>query len=107
MNIVFTNNSRQPADTAVQNITSGSGTAYKENPNAIAFAITPTITPDTESGAEDPTKTFESNKAKYVIKNGKYKMQYAIGTSALANTFSTHDTDGTYQATLTLTTTGP
>lgn len=34
-------------------------------------------------------------------------MQYAIGTSALANTFSTHDTDGTYQATLTLTTTGP
>lgn len=107
MNIVFTNNSRQPADTAVQNITSGSGTAYKENPNAIAFAITPTITPDTESGAEDPTKTFESNKAKYVIKNGKYKMQYAIGTSALANTFSTHDADGTYQATLTLTTTGP
>ena len=31
MNIVFTNNSRQPADTAVQNITSGSGTAYKGN----------------------------------------------------------------------------
>lgn len=107
MNIVFTNNSRQPADTAVQNITSGSGTAYKDNPNAIAFAITPTITPDTESGAEEPVATFDANKAKYVIKNGKYQMQYTIGTAALASTFSTHDTDGTYQATLTLTTTGP
>lgn len=107
MKIVFTNNSRQPADTSVTNITSGSGTAYKGNPDAIAFAISPTITPDTESGAEEPQKEFNSNKAKYTIKNGKYKMQYTIGTTAEANTFSTHDTDGTYQATMTLTTTGP
>lgn len=107
MKIVFTNSTRQPADTSVTNITSGSGTAYKENPDAIAFAITPTITPDTESGAEEPQKEFSSNKAKYTIKNGKYKMQYTIGTTAEANTFSTHDTDGTYQATMTLTTTGP
>lgn len=107
MKIVFTNSTRQPADTSVTNITSGSGTAYKANPDAIAFAISPTITPDTESGAEEPQKEFNSNKAKYTIKNGKYKMQYTIGTTAEANTFSTHDTDGTYQATMTLTTTGP
>ncbi len=107
MKIVFTNNSRQPADTSVTNITSGSGIAYKENPDAIAFAISPTITPDTESGATEAQKEFANNKATYTIKNGKYKMQYTIGTTAEANTFSTHDTDGTYQATMTLTTTGP
>lgn len=103
MKLVFTNNTRQPAQTSVQNITSGSGTAAKENPDAIAFAITPSITPDTESGAQEPQKEFEANHAKYTIKNGIYAMNYTIATNAVANTFSTHDTNGTYQATLTLT----
>lgn len=107
MSLVFTNTTRLPDEAAVQNITSASGTAYANNPNAIAFAITPTITPDSSSGATEPTKAFESNHAKYTISNGIFDMGYAIAVNAVANTFSTHDTNGTYKATLTLTTTEP
>lgn len=108
MKLVFTNSTRLPAATAVENITSGSA-AFASNPNAIAFAITTesNFAPDGDSGATDATMTFSDNVAKYVISNGVYNPTYTIATGAEAQTFSTHDTNGTYQATLTLTTTAP
>ena len=108
INIVFTNSSRQSSTPAssVTNIT-GAGVAAAQNPNAIAFAITPTITADTATGAATPTAEMEGNNVKYTIKNGVYSMNYTLVADALANTFSTHDTDGTYKATLLLTDTNP
>ena len=113
INIVFTNSSRQSATptNSVSNITGATASAA-QNPNAIAFAIKPTITPDTTTGAATPTaelsgKDGATDNVKYTIKNGVYTMKYDIQGSALANTFSTHDTDGTYKATLYLTDVNP
>jgi len=108
INIVFTNSSRtaDTPSTAVTNITSGAA-AVADNPNAIAFAITPTITPDSSSGATSPAAEVINQNVKYTISNGIFSMSYALGTEALANTFSTHDTDGTYKATLLLTDVAP
>ena len=109
MKLVFTNITHQAEEAAVTNITSASGTAFADNANAIAFAISSSanFAPDSSSGAQDVTGTFSDNTASYQISNGIYNPVYTIGTTAEANTFSTHDTNGTYQATLTLTTTGP
>lgn len=109
LNIVFSN-STKPSEVQtshVTNITSGSATAKGDNPNCFALSLTPTIEPDSSSGAETPSATLEQSSVKYTLKNGIYAMNYAVGQKALANTFSTHDTNGTYQATLTLTTTQP
>lgn len=106
LSIVLTNSTRVPADSSVTNITAGSGTAKASNPDAIGFAVTPTITAVANTGSKAPTPAYASNKVTYQIVNGEYDMSYALQTTALANTFSTHDTDGTYQATITLTTSG-
>lgn len=108
MKLVFVNNDRKPTLAQIQNITSGSA-AYADNPNAIAFAITASenFAPDSSSGATDAVISFENNCAKYVISNGIYNPVYTIATSAEAQTFSTHDTNGLYKATLTLTSTQP
>ena len=109
LNIVFSN-STKPTEVHtrhVTNITIGSATAKGDNPNCFALSLTPTIEPDSSSGAETPSATLEQSSVKYTLKNGIYAMNYAVGQKALANTFSTHDTNGTYQATLTLTTTQP
>lgn len=109
LNIVFSNQTKasEIQDSYITNITSGSATAKGDNPNCFALSLTPTIEPDTSSGAETPTASLEEQSVKYTLKNGVYAMNYAVGQNALANTFSTHDTNGTYQATLTLTTTQP
>ena len=109
LNIVFSNQKKasEIQDSYITNITSGSATAKGDNPNCFALSLTPTIEPDTSSGAETPTASLEEQSVKYTLKNGVYAMNYAVGQNALANTFSTHDTNGTYQATLTLTTTHP
>ena len=104
LNLVFTNttSTEPPADTAVSNITGGTPAA-KDNANAIAFTLTPTITPNTASGATTPGKAFATGIATYTLNtSGVYDMSYAVGTTAVANTFSTHDTNGTYKATITL-----
>lgn len=108
MKLVFTNTTRLPDNDSVLNITGGSA-AYASNPNAIAFAITSAenFAPDTSSGAKNPTITFNAQVAKYVISNGVYNPTYTLATTAEAQTFSTHDTQGLYKATLTLTTTQP
>lgn len=108
LKLVFTNDSRRPENTSISDIMAGSS-GPAGNPNAIAFAITASdkFAPDTSSGAQDPIITFEDNVVKYVISNGVYNPVYTIATSAESNTFSTHDAQGTYKATLTLTTTNP
>lgn len=105
LNVVFVNMTNQPDATSVTSITAGGELNPAENANAIAFKITPTITPDSNSGAQPVSPNWDTSKKqlKYTITNGKYSMSYAIGTTALPNTFSTHDTNGTYRANLVLT----
>lgn len=82
--------------------------AVADNANAICFNLTPTITPDGASGAVAPLSvTQDDTGITYTIDNGKYGFSYVLGTEAVANTFSTHDTHGTYKATLTLSQVSP
>lgn len=108
LRLVFTNNgtdSRAATESAVTNIM---GTPAKaQNANAIAFAITAAITPDATSGATDPSPTKEADGVKYTLVNGAYDFNYSVATTAIADTFSTHDTDGIYKATLTLSQVSP
>ena len=115
LRLIFTNNGtgdRAAATTAVTNIM-GTETAIAQNANAIAFTLTPTFAVDSTSGGKTPTATLEAGGkgtqagVKYSISNGAYNFNYTVGTTAIANTFSTHDTDGEYRATLTLSQVSP
>ena len=119
LRLIFTNNgtdvgtaSRAAEATAVENIM-GKNPAIAQNANAIAFTLTPTFAVDPNSGGTAPTATLEAAGegtqagVKYRITNGAYNFNYTVGTTAMANTFSTHDTDGTYKATLTLSQVSP
>ena len=46
---------------------------------------------------------WDSDKVKYTMKNGVATFTCTLQGANVANTFDTHDTDGTYQATLTMT----
>ena len=114
LRLIFTNNgtgARAAEATAVTNIM---GTpAIAQNANAIAFTLTPTFAVDSTSGGTTPKATLEvagegiQAGVKYRITNGAYNFNYTVGTTAMADTFSTHDTDGTYKATLTLSQVSP
>ena len=115
LRLIFTNNGtdkRAAEATAVTNIM-GEKTAIAQNANAIAFTLTPTFAVDSTSGGTTPTATLEAGGegtqagVKYRINNGAYNFNYTVGTTAMADTFSTHDTDGTYKATLTLSQVSP
>lgn len=109
LRLVFTNNgsdARAATQSAVTNITGGTA-APAQNANAIAFTLTPTITPDDNSGAQEATPTKEADGVKYELSNGIYEFNYTLAQTAVANTFSTHDTDGTYKATLTMSQVSP
>lgn len=86
------------------------GAAIDQNANAICFKLTPVITPDATSGAKAPlssTMGDDDYGVTYTIDNGKYNFTYTLGQTAESKTFSTHDTDGTYKATLTLSQVNP
>lgn len=103
LKLVFTNQSHQPANTAVTNITGGSP-VLASNPDAIAFAITATSTHDNfPDDGITPSWDADKKQVKYTIKNGTSVFGYSISGTNEANTFDTHDTDGTYKATLTMT----
>lgn len=100
--LVFTNTTYKPADTSVTNITGGSPAA-KDNPNAIAFALTRTTSMVADSGPSDTIgENLASNTLTYTMGNGQFEFNYDMDTTAQANTFSTMDEEGTYQCTLTL-----
>ena len=108
LRLIFTNNgteTRAADESAVTNIMTAPAKA--QNANAIAFVLTPTITPYKASGASAPTTTKEEDGVKYKIVNGAYDFNYTLAQTAVAGTFSTHDTDGTYKATLTLSKVSP
>ena len=86
------------------------GAAIDQNANAICFKLTPVITPDATSGAKAPLSSKigdDGYGVTYTIDNGKYDFTYTLGQKAESKTFSTHDTDGTYKATLTLSQVNP
>lgn len=110
LRLIFTNNGEDKRAATENAVTNIMGTpAIDQNANAIAFTLTPSIAVDPNSGGTEPTASLEDTKAgvKYLITNGAYNFNYTVGTTALANTFSTHDTDGYYKATLTLSQVSP
>lgn len=103
--IVLTNEDNLPTATAVTNITGGSA-SYANNANAIAFALTESATADKtdrSAATTDPVYTYTANQLKYTLKNGIYHFLYTVGTTSVENTFSTHDTNGKYKTTITIT----
>lgn len=106
LKLVLTNigtGKNQAKATAISNCKTGP--AIADNANAICFSLTPTVTPDAASGAKDPltaTMGDDGYGVTYTIDNGKYGFSYVLNKTAESNTFSTHDTNGTYKATLTL-----
>jgi len=101
MTIAFANIDRAPASAAALSA-AAADTKTDESANAIAFAVTATATGDTATGADaEPTiADLADGNLKYTLKNGEYTFVYALAQQALG--FSTHDTYGTYKATLTL-----
>lgn len=104
MILAFTKNDGSATAAAVTNAL-GDGSAKGSNPNTIAFAMTPTPGKDASSGATDVTVySMDAGVVTYTMPTaGVYTWNYEVGDEAKANTFSTHDTYGTYQATLTMT----
>ena len=90
--------------TTAQIASCGALSAVAENPNCIAFRLTPTITPDASTPATiQGSPAFASNEITYTLTNGIYDFKYTSGLTAEGTTFSTHDEMGTYKATLTMT----
>ena len=95
------------ATAAVQNITNGSP-AVASNANAIAFEVTPSYQRSGAAAADpSPAAITNAGVVAYDIDNGIYDMTYTLANSPVATTFSTHDTNGTYQAILKLSHTNP
>lgn len=100
--IVLSNETVKP--TTAQIASCGALSAVAENPNCIAFKLTPTITPDSATPAAiQGTPALASNEITYTLTNGIYDFKYTSGLTAEGTTFSTHDEMGTYKATLTMT----
>ena len=55
-----------------------------------------------DDGDNPVEPSLSDGKIIYTVPNGKHTFKYLIGTSAVDNSFSTLDTNGTYTATLTL-----
>lgn len=106
LSIAFANTSNKPSASAVQNALTNAP-VKADNANAVAFVLTPNIVADATSGAEAPGASYASNVVTYTLKNGAYDFEYALTQAATDGTFSTHDTNGTYTATLTLTDANP
>ena len=101
LKMVFTKADNPPQSTSVTNITGGSP-ATGDNPDAIGFNLT--ITSAREDGPDESlTAVWDTNKVKYTMNNGIETFTCTVSGSNDTNTFSTHDTDGQYQATLTMT----
>ncbi len=105
LHLVFTKVGGVATTGDVTNIT-GASVAAASNKDAISFKITPVVA-HTENPESGIAKSWNDTKkqVEYVMKNGTGSYEYTISGNADTNTFSTHDSSGTYQATLTLTST--
>ncbi len=100
--LVFANTSNMPDSTSIASAASASPKS-EENPNAFAVHVTPKVDIVANTGATAPTPKYGTTYVDYPLTNGIYTFTYTLDQTALDSTFSTLDTDGTYQATLTLT----
>lgn len=108
--ILFANSSAEtaPNDAAISGAKNPAvGKAGSDNPDVIKLKITPVVMKQANSayGVASNTEvngTFANN-AKYTFANGRYDCSFTCAQEAEANTFSTADTAGTYQATITIT----
>ena len=109
LRLVFTNVSNTDAlthstSTQIEAVRTGEMANTADSPNA--FALPLVVTNATVEGPVDVTKavseTMEDNQIHYVVNNGHttFTCTVAKNSETLPGTFSTVDTDGTYQATL-------
>ena len=80
-----------------------SSPAVANNPDVIAFTITPTTSVTVSGNATNLTGTYQTDHITYNMGNGVGTFTYVIGGVNVSNTFDTGDTAGTYKATLTMT----
>jgi len=102
--LVFTNtkSGSQPASGSVTDITGGTSSA-SGNPNAIAFAFTPSVALVPGTGPDDNIgAAYATNVITYTMKNGQYTFSYEGATTPEDKTFSTMDESGTYKCNVTL-----
>lgn len=107
--LVFANSERKPAASAITSALAESGADVSANSNCIAFGVTATLgtvsgTAATAVADAEPGIDGGAKKVDYTLQNGGYTFDYAFDQTAKTGTFSTHDTNGTYKATLYLTT---
>ena len=104
MKLVFSKEGTEtPAGSVAAALAGSDATASK---NAIAFALTPTLTIQSDSGATAVSEKSLTNAglATYTLPTaGKYNFLYTLGTTQEGASFSTHDTAGTYKAKITMT----
>ena len=112
LHLVFSNTtaSYQPTDASIKNAYAGSP-EKASNPNCFALKVTPTLGKvDGTAATAAATPLLQSDgdgkMVQYTLSNGGYTFNYVLAQTADANTFSTHDTEGTYTATLYLTSVG-
>mgnify|MGYP006916098142 CR=1 FL=1 len=80
-----------------------SSPAVANNPDVIAFTITPTTTATVSGNNSNLTGTYQTDHITYNMGNGVGSFTYVIGGVNVDGTFDTGDTAGTYKATLTMT----
>ncbi len=100
--LAFAKEGSTATDTQIENAASSSP-AVANNPNVIAFTITPTTTKTVSGNTTNLTGTYQTDHITYNIGNGVGNFSYVIGGENVAGTFDTGDTAGTYKATLIMT----
>lgn len=99
--VAFSNESKLPEAATVAKATSAT---KADTPDVILLGITPALSHDNFGNAGiTPAWDSTNQRVKYVIKNGTGTLAYTTATKVEANSFSTHDTMGTYKATLIMT----
>ena len=108
--MIFGNADRKPDATSIAAAKSPTATKLgSDNPNAIKIKMVPTVTKKqySASGVNSDTEvtatTINGDKIVYTLGNGQYDFSFLCAKQAEANTFSTADTLGDYQATITIT----
>ena len=104
LKIVFTNQTTASTAAAVTYIRGGGAEPVSaSSPNAIAFSLT--VDSDHEEGPTNDILSSDFDDGQnvhYSIENGKATFTCTVSGSAVDNSFSTMDTNGTYKATLTM-----
>ena len=108
--LIFGNTTRTPDGTSIAAAkTPDEAKKGADNPNAVKIKITPVVTQKAFSSegvladTEKQATTINGEKIVYTLTNGIYDFSFTCAQEAEPNTFTTADTTGTYQATVTIT----